>query len=273
LPFLFWRKVVGRINLGDIMRLSPFLLMLAVSSAALANEDKAINLDTRQGVTVALYAMKRDGASAAVVLLPGGSGNIGIKNGVPTSENFLVRSRDYFTGSGFNVTLVGKPTDVRELDYAARVSPEHVEDLRKVVAAVKKESRLPVWLVGTSRGTVSAAAAAIAFGNEELAGIVLTSSVTSPKRTGAVPSQRLEAIRIPVLVMHHERDGCAVTRPKEAVWIFSGLKNAPVKKQVMVDGGANPTGDPCEALHWHGYIGMEREAVDIIADWIKNPKP
>lgn len=24
--------------------------------------------------------------------------------------------------------------------------------------------------------------------------------------------------------------------------------------------------------HWHGYIGMEKEAVDTISGWIKNPK-
>jgi hypothetical protein len=46
-----------------------------------------------------------------------------------------------------------------------------------------------------------------------------------------------------------------------------------VKKLVMVDGGGDPRGDPCEALHWHGFIGMEKEAVDIIGDWIKNPGP
>lgn len=88
-----------------------------------------------------------------------------------------------------------------------------------------------------------------------------------------MPAQKLDAIRIPVLVLHHELDACAVTRPNEVSLITGGLKNAPVKKQIMVSGGASPEGDPCEALHWHGFIGMEKEAVEIIADWIKNPKP
>ena len=71
--------------------------------------------------------------------------------------------------------------------------------------------------------------------------------------------------------MHHEQDACNVCRPHEAPAIVKGLKNAPVKKLVMVNGGANPQGDPCEAQHYHGYIGMEKEAVGIITDWIKNP--
>ena len=247
-------------------------LLFAATTAAFAAEDKLIKLDTRPGVSVSVYTMKRDGAAATVVLLPGGGGGIGLRDGVPTSDNFLVRSRDHFAAHGFNVAVVSRPTD-KELDYEFRVSPAHIEDLRQVVEYLKTDTGLPVWLVGTSRGTVSAAAAAITFGNEKLAGLALTSSVTSNKRTGAVPEQKLEAIRIPVLVLHHEKDACSVTFPRGARWIIDGLKNAPVKKLVMVNGGANPTGDPCEPLHWHGFIGMEKQAVDIMANWIKNPMP
>jgi pimeloyl-ACP methyl ester carboxylesterase len=247
-------------------------LLFAATTAAFAAEDKLIKLDTRPGVSVTVYTMKRDGAAATVVLLPGGGGGIGLKDGVPTSDNFLVRSRDHFAAHGFNVAVVSRPTD-KELDYEFRVSPAHIEDLRQVVEYLKTDTGLPVWLVGTSRGTVSAAAAAITFGNEKLAGLALTSSVTSNKRTGAVPEQKLEAIRIPVLVLHHEKDACSVTFPRGARWIIDGLRNAPVKKLIMVSGGAGASGDPCEPLHWHGFIGMEKEAVGLIADWIKNPKP
>lgn len=41
--------------------------------------------------------------------------------------------------------------------------------------------------------------------------------------------------------------------------------------QEIDDGGADPSGDVCDAQHWHGCIGMEREAVDQIAGWIRNP--
>lgn len=53
--------------------------------------------------------------------------------------------------------------------------------------------------------------------------------------------------------------------------ILQGLRNAPVKKLLMVDGGAGRVGEVCAALHWHGYIGMEREAVDLITGWIQHP--
>jgi hypothetical protein len=248
-------------------------IVLALFASAAFAEDRLVKLDTRPGVWVEAYTMIREGASATVVLLPGGEGNINMKKGAPASNNFLVRSREYFAAQGFNVVLVGNPSDTADMDFSFRTSPRHVEDLLKVVEFLKKDSRLPVWFVGTSRGTISAAAAAISFGNRELAGIVLTSSITGNKRKPGIAAQKLDAIRIPVLILYHEKDSCAICDPNEVSKITAGLTNAPVKKQIMVDGGADPKGDPCGALHWHGYRGMEKEAVGIISDWIKNPKP
>lgn len=245
---------------------------LLASLAATAGGRAVVTIDTRPGVSVTSYYMKVDGAKATVVLLPGGAGGIGLKNGVPRSENFLVRSREAFAAEGFNVFLVGKPSDTEDLDFDFRTSAVHVADLRAMVAWVKKDTGAPVWLVGTSRGTVSATAAAIAFGNEELAGIVLTSSVTS-RKPGAVPSQALAKIARPVLVVHHAKDACPACRPDEVGMILAGLKNAPLKKQVMVTEGAGPRGDRCEAMHWHGYIGAEQSTVATIAAWIRSPTP
>jgi hypothetical protein len=59
--------------------------------------------------------------------------------------------------------------------------------------------------------------------------------------------------------------------PFEAKNIAGSLINAPVKKTVLVTGGAGATGGPCEALHYHGFAGMEGETVDLIANWILHP--
>ena len=112
---------------------------------------------------------------------------------------------------------------------------------------------------------------AIAVSSDELGGIVLTSSITDQKKVGAVPFQELDAIRVPVLVVHHESDACSHCLPGDVPLIYQRLKNAPIKKMVYVRGGGNPKGDPCGPLHWHGYIGIEKEVVDLISNWIKNP--
>jgi hypothetical protein len=80
----------------------------------------------------------------------------------------------------------------------------------------------------------------------------------------------LAAIKVPVLMFHHSKDACIHCRPDDAAAAFTGFINAPVKKMILVDGGANPTGDVCGAQHWHGYIGMEQEAADAISGWIKS---
>lgn len=76
---------------------------------------------------------------------------------------------------------------------------------------------------------------------------------------------------LPVLVLHHARDACALCRPADVPYLLRSLKNAPVKKLLMLDGGGEPQGAACEALHWHGFIGMEKQAVDAIAAWIAAP--
>jgi hypothetical protein len=78
---------------------------------------------------------------------------------------------------------------------------------------------------------------------------------------------------VPVLVMHHKRDECALCDPRQARRIVDALANAPAKKLLLVEGGAGAAGNPCEALHWHGYIGMEGEAVAAIVDFVRNPMP
>ncbi len=128
-----------------------------------------------------------------------------------------------------------------------------------------------MWLIGTSRGSVSATAAAIALGEAAVQGLVLTSSVTT-FRTGAIATQAIASIRIPALVVHHQKDACRICDPRAASRITAGMKSAPVKKFVLIDGGSDPQGDPCQSLHWHGFVNYEQPTVKVITDWIKNPR-
>jgi hypothetical protein len=80
-------------------------------------------------------------------------------------------------------------------------------------------------------------------------------------------------VRVPVLVMHHKRDACRDCDPREAHLITERLTGAPVKKLLLVDGGGGASGPVCEPMHFHGYIGMEKEAVAAIAAFIAAPSP
>lgn len=234
-------------------------------------EGALLKVPTRDGVTTTLFWEAAPDAKATVFLFPGGAGGFGrVEEGVATGGNFLVRSSPFFLANGFNVAIFGRPNDM-ELGWMERTEPAHMEDVSKVLDFVKQKSSLPVWIVGTSRGTVSAAAMAIHVQDPVISGLVLTSSVVRYATPGAVPRQNLQSIKLPVLIYHHAKDGCKHCQASEAPSILNGLTRTPIKKLMVVDGGANPTGDVCAGRHWHGFIGMEREAVDQIVSWIKAP--
>lgn len=250
--------------------------LIAVSWATTlsAVEGRMVSVPSREGVVVPVFWVPQASAPATMVLLSGGAGTIGKLNGAgwPSSGNFLIRSGKRFAAHGFNLAMVAKPSDVEGLDPHLRVSDRHLEDMRKVLHYLKQQSDVPIWLVATSQSTISAAAVAIAEHESGLvAGVVLTSSITSYKIPNAVPKLALDRIKGPVLIMHHENDACFACRAYEASHIYDGLRNASVRKLLLVNGGSEPLGDPCEARHHHGFIGMEQEVVDTIAAWIRKP--
>lgn len=228
---------------------------------------------TREGQTIGYWWMPTPGATTTVLLLSGGSGGVGLKEGQPQSRNFLIRSRELFRAEGFHVALLGNPSDMRAMDDAWRTSEMHRSDVQEVVRDIRRRGATQaLWLVGTSKGSISATALAIAM-PDQVAGVVLTASIVGNNLPMAVPKQKIEQLRMPVLVYHHRDDACRITLASDLPAIDKGLQNASVKKIWIVEGGENPSGHPCEALHWHGFIGMESRAVKDLGGWIRQPSP
>jgi hypothetical protein len=248
-----------------------FILLALFACSGNAKAGELVKIPTRPSVETKVFWHATEGATATLLVFPGGGGGFGkVEEGWPTSQNFLVRSSNLFANANFNLLIFGRPTDSEELGYADRLADKHMLDIKTVLEWTKQKSNVPVWVIGTSRGTISATAAMINL-PDLIAGGVLTASVLNYNKAGAVPTQDLSAIKVPVLVYHHQQDACDLTRPHEASNIISGLKHAPIKKLIMASGGAKPSGGVCEALHWHGFIGMEPEAVAEISAWIKTP--
>jgi len=112
----------------------------------------------------------------------------------------------------------------------------------------------------------------------------LTSSVTTKRihvgggyftanSAESVLDAHLKRIRVPVLVLHHKDDACELCPYKGAIRLEASLSNAPARELIGIEGGASPHGNPCDAYHYHGFIGREREVVRIIANWIKAHPP
>jgi pimeloyl-ACP methyl ester carboxylesterase len=219
--------------------LLTFLLTFGFMPLSMADEvptGRVERIETR-GVVLPIFEVWNKNAVATVVLYSGGGGGFGKlgADGWPSSANFLIRSVKLFAAHPLNVILVGRATDVSNLDGPTRIGDDHDIDNQAIFRAIKGKSSAPLWLVGTSMGTISVTAAATRDSASNIAGIVLTSSVTGPRVKGAVLTQDLAKIKVPVLVLHHELDACRTCTPDAAKNIAGELTNSPIKKTLLLN--------------------------------------
>lgn len=246
--------------------------LLLSGFVASAQTQQVRDLPTRPDVTQRYLWLEPPRFDATVVLLVGGNGYLNLSpsgNLGAGSGNFLARSRDKFLAQGLAVALVDAPSDRQTAPYLSgfRQSAEHVTDLRAVIADIRQRTDKPVVLVGTSRGTQSAAAVAIATvqgGGPDA--LVLTSSVLSDNKSRALPQMDLQSLRLPVLVVHHQEDSCRVCNYSDLSLLTERLQ---VPFKLLTYRGGISTGDACEAFAHHGYNGIEAQVVQDIAAWIK----
>jgi pimeloyl-ACP methyl ester carboxylesterase len=252
---------------------------LLLAAPAIAQPAQVIDLPTRPGVKERMLVIEPDQPSAVLLLMTGGSGHIGINdNGSMRNEgNFLVRSRALFVQRGYSVVLLDVPSDHDRPPYLRetfRESDEHAADVGAAIAWARGKWGLPVWLVGTSRGTQSAAyAGTVLTGASAPDGLVLSSTILAAGRLPAAPPVQqlaLEKLHIPVLVVHHEQDQCQVTPPSLLPALMSKLP--PATSKLLTYQGGRSVGNACEAFAFHGYNGIEDKVVaDIAAFVAANP--
>jgi hypothetical protein len=233
-----------------------------------------ITLATRGGVTQSyLLSTPETGKARAVALLfPGGSGNVDLEREsartVLDRGNFLVRSRRLLAGSGVAAAVMATPSDrASGMDDYFRLGEAHAEDIGKVVTDLRKRfAGLPVFLVGTSRGTVSAAAAGRRLGTA-VDGVVLTATLfLASNRQPGLSGFDYASIPAPLLFVHHTGDGCAYTP-------YSAAKRLSDRYPlVTVSGGLSPQSTPCESMSEHGFVGKEAATIEAISNWmLKQP--
>lgn len=260
----------------NISRILPMLL-LAAASGTYAQSPQVVDVPSRPGVTQRILVITPDKPRAAVILFAGGDGGLTLEadGRIPKlGGNFLVRSRQLFVEQGLTTVIIDAPSDRQSPPFLSgyRQTDDHVADAKAVIAWLRQQSKIPVWLIGTSRGTQSVAHIATRLpatdGGPD--GIVLTSTVVSDPRSRAVPEMTLDRIRIPVLVAHHREDSCRVCRFSDVPQLMERLTTPPRKELLVFEGGIS-VGDPCEARAYHGFNGIEREVVQRIAAWISVP--
>jgi hypothetical protein len=254
--------------------LKRILLLAGITLAPAAFSQELVKIETRPGVMQSFFIpnIGERKPEAAALLLAGGGGNIRLRveDGQTrfAQGNFLPRSRREFVRNGILPVIVDAPSDqqAQGMSDAFRRSAEHAVDMRAVTAELKKRfAQLPVFLVGTSRSTISVANLAVVM-DTELAGVVLSASLFYAGGGRVRPPLLLafnwSAIRIPLLLVHHVDDQCPASPYDEAARLGSRFP------LITVRGGKRPEGKFCEPLSAHGFFGKEPQTVAAIAAWM-----
>lgn len=258
------------------MKLIATLLLSATTGALACGE--VVTLQTHDGTTTRYALSAPQDPTGALILLAGGGGYLDLDAqgcAQKLKGNSLVRSQELFHREGFATALVDAPSDHTAMDGLGgfRAQAPHAEDLGKVVADLRARVKGPVWIVGTSRGAISAANAAARL--SALDGVVLTSAVTVGTARGrkswtaqTVHDNRIEDIRVPLLVLGHAQDGCFRSPPAGAQGIADRYQG-PRSQVVVVTGGTPGKGNGCEGRTPHGFNGMEAEVAAGIARFVR----
>jgi predicted alpha/beta-hydrolase family hydrolase len=248
------RAIVG------LLGLTPLLI-----AGVTAYGQEMVTFSARPGVTQTFFiaSLPKD-PQAIAILFPGSGGFIRIRREEEKikldDENFLVRSRAEFIKRGVVAAIVDAPSDQQRnwgMSDEFRKSEEHFTDISSVAADLgKRFSSLPLFLIGTSRGAVSAAALGARFG-PRITGVVLTASMFRPAgRRSNEPGSGLSGfdlstIKTALLLVHHVNDQCSVTPYGDAARL---VDQYPL---ISVFGGRSPQSDPCGPLSAHGFFGKE----------------
>ncbi|MDE1918229.1 MAG: alpha/beta hydrolase [Sphingomonadales bacterium] len=208
-------------------------------------------------------------AKGIIVMLPGGSGDVGLRrNGdIRHDDNFVIRTRALWNQRGYSV-LIPDTLDGANL-RGRRSSPAYAQLVGTLVAFAKVQARQPVFLLGTSQGSIAAMNGAAHAVPGSIAGVVLTESVSVMGGSGeTVFDADPQKVRAPALVVANRDDGCDVAPPQSAYQIAAAMTHSRDVRVFKVSGGVARSSRACGSLTPHGYYGIESEVVNAIAAWM-----
>jgi hypothetical protein len=251
-------------------------IIQGLGSSQTAKAEEVLKLRAESGAKLrSLLTGDVGTAKANLILLTGGSGVLKISGKgqikKPT-DNFLVRTRELFADAGYLTAVVDAPTDRRKrpgLLGGFRASEEHARDLSKVAKELAKRNGKPVVVIGTSRGTVSAANLALRDTSGVVKAAVLTASIVKPNKRGkTLLDLPLQQVKLPLLFVHNKGDKCKVTRLKDVGPIVNDLKGKGVNTELIIVSSNKKSGKKCGGKSPHGFLGIEKQTITEIVRWL-----
>jgi len=258
------------VSVGSAVAAAALIAICADARAA----EELVTLPVRDGVTESYFLVYDKSAppKAIAVTLIGGTGAIDLakrtRDGVARfgpGANVLIRIRESLAGNDIADAIVDAPSDrlPNGMTDDFRSSAQHSADVRKIVADLHARfPEAPIFLIGTSRGTISVAHLAVSL-SDVLRGAVLSSTVTVGNQMGpGLSTFDFATIKIPLLWVHHRDDGCRLSP-------YAGAQRAANGGTfISVSGGDPPQSGPCDPLSPHGYFGREQPVTEAIRNYM-----
>ena len=266
----------------------PKALLFAAASAALALAaptfaqtapswwapvagERVADLPLGAGLTQRVLYDAPSRPRATLVMLPGGSGEVGVQRDgdLRHDDNFVVRTRAEWVAKGYAV-LIPDTIDRTNL-RGVRSSQAYAELVDGLAAYAHSQARAPVFLIGTSQGTIAAMNGAAHARAGLVSGVVLTEPVSMPGRLSSetVFDADPQDVRVPALVVANRDDVCDVAPPSMAPRIAAAMVRSPGVNVLAVSGGMQRSEKACGSLSPHGYYGIEAQVVGAISGWLR----
>lgn len=251
-------------------RLATALLVVAFLIAGPAGPAAAGEelVHPRSGVTITVLAEVPQSAPALLLLFEGGPGVLS-----PGYQGFAHRVFKLLAQQGIGAALVDAPARSNGyrggLDPLFRESRTHIRDIDVVVAHLKREYGLPVWVLGVSNGTRSAAAYALKRSGRIAGMVLVSSSTTPPNGTPIEELPPLKAVDVPLLAIAHRNDECQGSPPSGAARIAEAATASPSAVAMFFTGGLNTGPMPCGVHTHHLFYGIEDQVAAAISWFIK----
>ena len=203
---------------------------------------------------------------AILFMFAGGDGTVAFNSAGQITHlngNFLIRTQSLWLAQGFAFAALASSSSL----LGQRHTSAYAATIGRAIDFIRSRANVPVWLVGTSMGSIAAANGAAHLPGK-IAGVVLTSSVAGPSRAGeTVFDSDLGAIAVPALVVSNRGDTCPIAGPGFAPQILQALGRSPRKEIIYVESHQLQS-DPCDAMSPHGYLGIESDVVQRISTWV-----
>jgi len=204
---------------------------------------------------------------AILVMFIGGDGGLNlVTRGSLSGVNVLIRMRPALEAAGMTLLYV----DIPDRQFS-RSDAEYARSVGKIIEQ-ENSAKLPVFVAGISRGSISAANVA---SRVPVSGMILLSAVTGSTYDGTVRDAPVADISAPSLLLIHNRDACVSSGSESALRSFARDMKKSSSTIVVLEGGRDESSGvgrtaACHPKSYHGFNGIDTNVAGTIMKWISS---